>query len=621
MESSLGLTSLRKVIDVGESYNSFDDLPSLSLNCQGQGDDVSPIGPIVKKPTYLQALLGDNPPKLGGFEHASLIKSTYHPSCKTDDIPSSQFKIPSLVMSSTGGSVVSRRNRSLSMSAVGTNTSTAYSSPLRTRVYTSEAGSPTIEQALLMSENKSLSTDYGYGSLLPEYSISGGDGLYSSFLSGSSVDLNQKVMDDQYCGSYSARPSISDIMGIDIAVAEAVQNLQSLRQKQVAIRSEFGFPNSTPGSQSSHGSGFNSSSVSSSLLSQATLRPANGVQDSYSSCLSQHGTDPQDLERAARLYRSAATHSEASFTWSGQLPHRTSTAAPNSSYSTKIFLGGVPWDISEQALAQAFAEFGEVRVEWPGRDFTSPPKGYLYLVFEEENDVKDLLAKCSQDFNLRDSYYYKISSRRTRAKDKEVQIIPWVLSDSNYVRCQSPRLDPQKTVFVGALHGMMTAQALAVVFNDLFGGVIYAGLDTDKYKYPIGSGRVTFNNQTSFMKAVSAAFIEIKTPRFNKKIQVDPYLEDTLCSVCTMKQGPYFCRDKECFNYYCIRCWDLAHPQGGHRAQHKPLMRNIRGITRARASANSYSNHHDHNNNSSRYRHGQETSRGISEYLAQALLQ
>ena len=29
---------------------------------------------------------------------------------------------------------------------------------------------------------------------------------------------------------------------------------------------------------------------------------------------------------------------------------------------------------------------------------------------------------------------------------------------------------------------MMTAQALAVVFNDLFGGVIYAGLDTDKEK-------------------------------------------------------------------------------------------------------------------------------------------
>ena len=95
-----------------------------------------------------------------------------------------------------------------------------------------------------------------------------------------------------------------------------------------------------------------------------------------------------------------------------------------------------------------------------------------------------------------------------------------MLSDSNFVRSQSHRLNPSTTVFVGALHGMMTAQALAVVFNDLFGGVIYAGLDTDKYKYPIGSGRVTFNNVASYMRAVAAAFIEIKTSRFSKKVQV-----------------------------------------------------------------------------------------------------
>jgi len=218
-------------------------------------------------------------------------------------------------------------------------------------------------------------------------------------------------------------------------------------------------------------------------------------------------------------------------------------------------------------------------VEWPGRDYTSPPKGYLYLVFQEEGDVTDLLAKCSQDYNTRDSYYYKISSRRMRSK--EVQIIPWVLTDSNFIRCPSPRLDPQKTVFVGALHGMMTAQGLALVFNDLFGGVVYAGLDTDKFKYPIGSGRVTFNNNKSYMKAVAAAFIEIKTPRFCKKVQVDPYLEDTLCSVCGLKQGPYFCRELECFNYFCHGCWDDHHRA---RQMHKPLMRNIRGLTRARTS-------------------------------------
>ncbi len=65
-------------------------------------------------------------------------------------------------------------------------------------------------------------------------------------------------------------------------------------------------------------------------------------------------------------------------------------------------------------------------------------------------------------------------------------MIPWVISDSNFVRCPSQRLDPKKTVFVGALHGMITAEILANIMNDLFGGVVYAGIDTDKYKYPIG---------------------------------------------------------------------------------------------------------------------------------------
>lgn len=68
----------------------------------------------------------------------------------------------------------------------------------------------------------------------------------------------------------------------------------------------------------------------------------------------------------------------------------------------------------------------------------------------------------------------------------QVQVIPWVLADSNFVRSPSQRLDPSKTVFVGALHGMLNAEALAAVMCDLFGGVIYAGIDTDKHKYPIG---------------------------------------------------------------------------------------------------------------------------------------
>ena len=68
----------------------------------------------------------------------------------------------------------------------------------------------------------------------------------------------------------------------------------------------------------------------------------------------------------------------------------------------------------------------------------------------------------------------------------QVQVIPWVLSDSNYVRQPSQRLEPQKTVFVGALHGMLNAEGLAHIMHDLFDNVVYAGIDTDKHKYPIG---------------------------------------------------------------------------------------------------------------------------------------
>ena len=57
----------------------------------------------------------------------------------------------------------------------------------------------------------------------------------------------------------------------------------------------------------------------------------------------------------------------------------------------------------------------------------------------------------------------------------QVQIIPWIISDSNYVCCPSYQVDPAKTVFVGALHGTLTAEGLASIMNDLFGGVVYAG--------------------------------------------------------------------------------------------------------------------------------------------------
>eukprot|EP00112_Aurelia_sp_Birch-Aquarium-sp1_P004189 Seg1474.9 transcript_id=Seg1474.9/GoldUCD/mRNA.D3Y31 product="Cytoplasmic polyadenylation element-binding protein 1" protein_id=Seg1474.9/GoldUCD/D3Y31 len=269
--------------------------------------------------------------------------------------------------------------------------------------------------------------------------------------------------------------------------------------------------------------------------------------------------------------RNEAGSTDPSLTWSGQLPPR---VYKNPIYSAKVFLGGVPWDITEAGLQQAFRPFGSVKVEWPGKEGKQnrhPPKGYVYLLFESEKSVKALLSNCTHDYSNGGDWYYKISSRRMRCK--EVQVIPWVLSDSNFAAMNvTHKLDSSKTVFVGGLHGMINAEALAALMNDLFEGVMYAGIDTDKHKYPIGSGRVTFNNMRSYMKAVQAAFIEIRTPKFTKKVQIDPYLEDSMCSTCHIQPGPFFCRDPECFRYFCRSCWSWHHSIASLRS-HRPMTR------------------------------------------------
>jgi cytoplasmic polyadenylation element-binding protein len=295
--------------------------------------------------------------------------------------------------------------------------------------------------------------------------------------------------------------------------------------------------------------------------------------------------------------------------WVGQLPPK--MYAEKSLYSRKVFLGGLPYDANQQFLLQSLSKYGNVKLEIPGKDAKHPrvsssfktqersTPGYVYIIFDQESAVQKLLADCRKEVkNGGEHFYYAIytssqSNMRkmghqmhsATGKTKEVEVIPWNQEDTSYVpqnklNSLPTKIDSKLTIFVGALHGMLSAHGLARIMNDVFGEVIHAGLDTDKYKYPIGSGRVTFKEKKDYIKAIKAKYVSIKAnqqetdpnPKFEKTIQIDPYLEDAKCCKCNNK-SVFFCRSEICLDYYCAQCWSFQHNLVGSGSDHNPISR------------------------------------------------
>ncbi|KAK0132894.1 Cytoplasmic polyadenylation element-binding protein 4 [Merluccius polli] len=120
---------------------------------------------------------------------------------------------------------------------------------------------------------------------------------------------------------------------------------------------------------------------------------------------------------------------------------------------------------------------------------------------------------------------------------------------------------------------------LAMIMDRLYGGVCYAGIDTDpELKYPKGAGRVAFSNQQSYIAAISARFVQLQHGEIDKRVEVKPYvLDDQLCDECQGtrcggKFAPFFCANVTCLQYYCEYCWAAIHSRAG-REFHKPLVK------------------------------------------------
>uniref|UniRef100_A0A8C9ILN8 Cytoplasmic polyadenylation element binding protein 3 n=1 Tax=Piliocolobus tephrosceles TaxID=591936 RepID=A0A8C9ILN8_9PRIM len=189
-------------------------------------------------------------------------------------------------------------------------------------------------------------------------------------------------------------------------------------------------------------------------------------------------------------------------------------------YSRKVFVGGLPPDIDEDEITASFRRFGPLVVDWPHKAESKsyfPPKGYAFLLFQEESSVQALIDACLEE----DGKLYLCVSSPT-IKDKPVQIRPWNLSDSDFVMDGSQPLDPRKTIFVGGVPRPLRAVELAMIMDRLYGGVCYAGIDTDpELKYPKGAGRVAFSNQQSYIAAISARFVQLQHNDIDKRLTED----------------------------------------------------------------------------------------------------
>ncbi|XP_011537821.1 cytoplasmic polyadenylation element-binding protein 3 isoform X8 [Homo sapiens] len=235
---------------------------------------------------------------------------------------------------------------------------------------------------------------------------------------------------------------------------------------------------------------------------------------------------------------------------------------------------GPPMSFADIMWRNHFAGRMGINFHHPGTDNIMALNSYAFLLFQEESSVQALIDACLEE----DGKLYLCVSSPT-IKDKPVQIRPWNLSDSDFVMDGSQPLDPRKTIFVGGVPRPLRAVELAMIMDRLYGGVCYAGIDTDpELKYPKGAGRVAFSNQQSYIAAISARFVQLQHNDIDKRVEVKPYvLDDQMCDECQGtrcggKFAPFFCANVTCLQYYCEYCWASIHSRAG-REFHKPLVK------------------------------------------------
>uniref|UniRef100_A0A673MWK5 Cytoplasmic polyadenylation element-binding protein 4-like n=1 Tax=Sinocyclocheilus rhinocerous TaxID=307959 RepID=A0A673MWK5_9TELE len=210
-------------------------------------------------------------------------------------------------------------------------------------------------------------------------------------------------------------------------------------------------------------------------------------------------------------------------------------------YSRKVFVGGLPPDIDEDEITASFRRFGHLFVDWPHKAESKsyfPPKGYAFLLFQDESSVQALIDACMEEDG---KLYLCVSSPTIKDNDSLI----------DFVMDGSQPLDPRKTIFVGGVPRPLRA--------GLFG---FAKQKSLKYVH----------------LCTHARFVQLQHGEIDKRVEVKPYvLDDQLCDECQGtrcggKFAPFFCANVTCLQYYCEYCWAAIHSRAG-REFHKPLVK------------------------------------------------
>ncbi|MCP9265199.1 Coenzyme Q biosynthesis protein 4-like [Dirofilaria immitis] len=207
----------------------------------------------------------------------------------------------------------------------------------------------------------------------------------------------------------------------------------------------------------------------------------------------------------------------------------------NGIFSRKVFIGGLPPDVSADSISLFFEQFGPNKVDWPHRKCTggdTPPNGYAFVVFISDRSVEYL-----------------------------VQVRPWALSDQVYRVINELPLSDRYSVFIGGVPRTTTA------------------LDADT-KYPKGAAQVVFDSRESYLTAIAMRLITLTTIDQVKEIEIKPYLMDcTQCEMCNLVNARHLCPELCCLIYLCESCWTEVHKRRG-LLHHRPMTKTKPGRAR-----------------------------------------